>query len=484
MHHTFLKAFYITLISLGLALIFNFLFFEKLIGISVFIFTLVLLSAVLGFGRYQGLLLKKSWWLVPLISFFALMPGIRANEFLTFLNVCATLGLLILLAHELVGAPAFLLKLRDYLTLIFIAPFRRLRRGLSTVSLLGQIHSKEKNRDVSIRVVKGVLMALPILLIFGLLFSQADLAFSQFIGGFVNINISERTAQYLMLLGFAFVAALSFLSYIFFPQQKQQYNDQADTVIQPGKGVEVLVFLGLISILFLVFIGFQITYLFGGETNVINAGFTYAEYARRGFWELLVVAILSLLLLISSEKYARAESKKDRLFIIPALILISEVVIVIVSAFKRLSMYIDAYGMTAQRFYVAGFIILLLALFILLAVKFVQSRREQFFAFGTLLSAITFLIVVNLINPDAFIARSNIEQYNKTGKLDVYYVRTLSDDAVSSKIEMYKKLEGEDKELMREFLLSQKKFLQKGSNDWQSTNLSRAKALKLLQEIE
>lgn len=483
MDRTVHKALSIILTSLGLAIVFNFLFFGKLIGISALIYVSILLGVVFLIGSYYQLRFQKTWWIILLIIFFALMLGIRANEFLSFLNLCAALSLLLLLAHQLAGAPALLLRLRDYFFLIVHVPFRMLGRAFATVSLVGQVHSSIKNRDVWLRILKGVVMALPVLFIFGVLFSKADLVFSQFMRGIVDIQISERTAQYLALLTFAFMAALGFLSYIFFPKQTQKAATESNAA-RIGKEIEVLVFLGLISTLFLVFIGFQIAYLFGGEANIINRGFTYAEYARRGFFELLAVAALSLLILLTSEKYAGVETKKDWRFQIPALTLIIEVVIVMVSAFKRLSLYIDVYGMTLLRFYVAGFIMLLLVMFFLLAVKFIKSKKEQFFAFGALLSITAFLVVVNIMNPDAFIAKTNLKQYTQTRKLDVVYMGQLSADAEPWKIELYKKLQGEDKENFRKWLQTQKNNLQKSSADWQSANLSRSRALQLLQEFK
>lgn len=476
-----LKALYVILTSLGLAFVFNFLFFGKLIGISVFLFAAIFIAAIFLLGASQ-ISFRKIWWFVLLIGFFAVMPGIRANEFLNFLNICAILGLLMFLSYELVGVPPVLMRIRDYVKLFVFVPFQMLRRGLSTVILVGEVRSNVKNRDVWIRIVRGVVLAVPLLIVFGILFSQADMAFSQFINRFWHIQISERTAQYLVLLVISFVSALSFLSYIFFPKQVR-VSEQSMETTPANRSIEVLVFLGLISALFLVFIIFQVTYLFGGQTNIVNAGFTYAEYARHGFFELLVVAILSLLILLASEKYSGAESRRDKLFMIPALILIAEVGIVIVSAFKRLSLYIDAYGMTLLRFYVAGFIILLSALFILLAVKFIMSKREQFFSFGALLAVAGFLIAVDLVNPDAFIIKANINQYNRTGKFDVSYMRELSADAEPWKIELYNRLQGEDKQDLQELLLDEKNKLQKNSQNWQSINLARTKALKLLQEV-
>ncbi len=479
-----LKALYIILISLGLAFIFNLLFFGKALGISAFIFALILLCTVLLFGKYQKMSTKNSLWLIALIGFFSLMPSLRENGFLTFLNVCATFGLLMLLAHELIGKPAFLMKIVDYFTLVIIVPLRMLASAIRTLLMLGEVHSSVGNREVWIRVAKGIVMAIPLLIIFGILFSQADLAFSQFIKHVIDIHVPQRTFQYIVLLIFAFVAGLSYLSYIFFAgNSKDTVPDKKALMLASDKRIEVSVFLGLISALFLLFIVFQITYLFGGESNIINAGFTYAEYARRGFWELLVVALMSLIVLLAAEKYSGAETNNDNLFMIPSLILVIEVLVVIVSAFKRLSLYIDTYGMTELRFYVVGFIALLFVLFVLLAVKFIKTKREQFFTFGTLLTVVVFLIAVNVINPDAFIVNSNIKQYHRTGKIDVGYIGTLSSDSMSQKLDLYKQLSGDDKKLLLDYLQYQRSYIESDLQNWQSANLSKYRALKQINNL-
>ena len=480
------KSVYILLASLGLAIIFNFLFFSKLVGISVLIFVAILLGVVYFFGERGQISLKKRRWMLVLIGFFALMPSIRANEFLIFLNILATFGLLMLLAHDLVGTPAVFMKIRDYISLAILVPFRMLRRALYTLSTFGQIHSEVKQKDVWIRVLKGVVMAVPILIIFGALFSQADLAFSQFLKNIIEINISERFMQRTVLLAFAAIAGLSYLSYIFFPKPAPAgaSNPPVSAPVHSGRGIEVLVFLGLISALFLIFIGFQLTYLFGGEANILNAGFTYAEYARRGFFELLVVGMLSLVILLAAEKYTGAELKKDKRFLIPAFVAIAEVVIVIISAFKRLALYIDAYGMTLPRFYVTAIVLLLLALFIILAAKFIWSKQEQFFTFGTLISVLALLVLINLINPDSYVAKANIAQYNETGKLDLVYIDELSVDAISQKLEIYNFVEGEQREVLRAQLAEHKEYLQNNGTSWLSANLSRSKARELLSSYD
>ncbi len=67
--------------------------------------------------------------------------------------------------------------------------------------------------------------------------------------------------------------------------------------------IESSIILGSINFLFSIFILVQLTYLFGGESNISRQGFTYAQYARRGFFELIVVVVVSLLILLTTEKY-------------------------------------------------------------------------------------------------------------------------------------------------------------------------------------
>src|SRR5258705_12567285 len=60
----------------------------------------------------------------------------------------------------------------------------------------------------------------------------------------------------------------------------------------------------------------------------------------------------------------------------------------------------------------------------------VLLSRPRLFVFGLLLALLGFAATLNMLNPDAFIARHNILRYQATGKLDVIYLVTLSDDAL------------------------------------------------------
>jgi hypothetical protein len=476
------RALRVVLASVVLAFIFNYLFFAKTIGISVFIFVALLCAVVIFLSRQYNISLRRAWWLLPFILLFGLMPALRANEFLSVINVAAAFFLLLLLAQELIGISVPLMRFKNYIVSVIVGPLLMLQRSWQSISLVGQKSGQLSGREKSTRVIKGLLMALPVVFVLILLFAKADLAFSEFIRGIVDIDISQRTIQYLIWLFFSFFTTLGFLSFIFFPGTKKEVTEKPDEVVaHPERGVEVSVFLGIIAALFALFIGFQLTYLFGGQTNIVQAGFTYAEYARRGFWELLAVGFIMLIVLLATERFAAREGKKLLTFVVPALIVIAEVIIVIASAFKRLTLYIDAYGMTEMRFYVAAFIGLILVLFILLAIKFIQARQEYFFAFGTLISLIAFVLMVDLMNPDKFVMQTNIKQFEKTGKFDILHAANLSADAEPQRSQMLDKLKGDDYTLFSAMELSNLQKLQEDNKLWQATNYSRLRGQRYLE---
>ncbi len=150
-----------------------------------------------------------------------------------------------------------------------------------------------------------------------------------------------------------------------------------------------------------------------------------------------------------------------------------------VSAFMRLLLYEDAYGFTTLRLYSHVFIIFLTVVFGLLIYKVLKNGKESNFSLGVFLSAILFLAGMNVLNPDAFIAQKNIQRFNNGKKLDVYYLTTLSDDALPVTVKM---LDISDESVKGEFAYYMYWRVQgKGSsNNWQSFNVSHRRAKEII----
>jgi hypothetical protein len=426
-------------IAILLAGIFDYLFFQKELGISVVIYAGLLIGILYWLSakfRYNS---KSSLWLMVSVVFFAIMPAIRANMFLNFLNILAIIGLLVLTSKELLLEHINKFGLKEYFITVFRFPFRLLTNAVKPLRYAINSFLQSSTQKWR-RVLIGIVIALPVLLVFTILFSAADLAFGQFVNSIISLHIPDVFFGHVIVISVIFVILLGTMEYIFHASTGLPVTPVSETqeIATSGREVETRVFLSLIAVLFVIFIIFQVTYLFGGDANIISRGFTYAEYARRGFWELLAVAAATLVILFFTDKFtARIGVSRKTWFTIPAIAIILEIFVIIISAFKRLALYQGAYGLTELRFYVAGFIIFLGVVFVLLAVKFAWAKAESFFTFATLLTMIVFLVGVNFINPDAFIARKNIARFHETGKIDASYLSNLSADAAPQIVDSY-----------------------------------------------
>jgi hypothetical protein len=212
--------------------------------------------------------------------------------------------------------------------------------------------------------------------------------------------------------------------------------------------VETTTLLITVNLLFLVFVGIQFTYLFGGVAYMQLENFSYAEYARRGFFELLAVAILSVGMILGLNWLTRRESKRQiKLFNGLGTLLIGLVLVMLASAFRRMELYEAQFGYTELRLLVYVFIFWLGM--VLLWFVYTLWRRPERFALGVLLAALGFLVTLNLLNPDAFIARQNLARYAATGGLDAVYLASLSDDALPQLMQAFYLTQGDTaKQLM------------------------------------
>ena len=129
-------------------------------------------------------------------------------------------------------------------------------------------------------------------------------------------------------------------------------------------------------------------YFFGGQTNIHIDGYTYSEYARKGFGELVAVAFFSLLLLLGLGAVTRRETEShQRTFSIFGIVLVGLVLVMLLSAFQRLVLYEDAYGFSRLRTYTHVFMIWL-ALLLVTVVALEITRRERAAAFAMLLASL------------------------------------------------------------------------------------------------
>jgi hypothetical protein len=197
--------------------------------------------------------------------------------------------------------------------------------------------------------------------------------------------------------------------------------------------VETVIVLGLLDVLFLSFVIFQLPYLFGGMEFVQNTpDLKLADFARRGFGELVAVSFLVLPILLASHWLLRRDNVRNEIiFRVLAGIQIGLLFVIMTSAMQRLVLLTGelGYGWTTVRFYPMVAMIWLAIVFIWFGWTVLRGRRN-YFAWGALWSAIIVLGATNLMDPNAFIARSNLQLMQQGRPFDGSYNARLSDDAV------------------------------------------------------
>ncbi|MDX1674726.1 MAG: DUF4173 domain-containing protein [Longimicrobiales bacterium] len=284
--------------------------------------------------------------------------------------------------------------------------------------------------DRAAGVGRGVLLGIPPVLVFGALFASADPAFGRVVDGLVP-NVAELPEHVAVAGFFAWVAAGLLAGLL--PGRSE--NPLA-VARPPRLGVEVTTVLGLVAVVFTAFIAVQFSYLFGGTAAIEGAtGLTVAEYARRGFFELLAVAGLVTVLLLVADA-ASPEDAGRRGFRLLAGLLVGLVMLVIASAGLRLGLYIDQFGLTTARLYAAAAMTWIAITLVLFGVTVLRDRPRRF-ASGALLAGLAMVAALTLLNPDAAVARTNLARATAAAEdpavqpmLDAGYLAHLSADAV------------------------------------------------------
>jgi hypothetical protein len=255
----------------------------------------------------------------------------------------------------------------------------------------------------------------------------------------------------------------------------------------PGAGrfglPEVGIPLAVVILLFLIFVVIQVGYLFGGETYVREAtGLSYAEYARRGFFELVTASALVVPMLLIA-RWALHDDDETALqgFRALAVVLLLLVDLVAVSAFWRMRTYVHAYGLTLDRFFAMALMIWIALLLGWFATTVLRDRAERF-AIGALVSGFALLVSLNVLNPESVVARTNLARIDRGLELDVTYLSRLSADAVPAILESWDRLDSEQRCLLADRLVSRQ--ARRASSDWRSANLARHRALEATERGE
>lgn len=280
---------------------------------------------------------------------------------------------------------------------------------------------------------RATLLTLVLLGGFGALFASAD----QLLGSFVERLVPDLDLGLLpariVVAAVVTVGAATLVRLV----SRQSDDRPMAPPSSPLRGVEWQVPLVGMTLLFASFVSLQFGVLFGGHDRVLQAaGLTYAEYARSGFGQLVAVAILTLVVIAATVRLAETDDRRSERIqrsLLAALCLLT--LVVLGSAFHRLSLYEDAFGFTRLRFAAQVIIWWLAAVFALVLATGVTRRARTLPRAVVVLTAIA-VVGVGYLQPDAIIASRNVERFVTEGRIDVDYLAGLSADAVPALLEL------------------------------------------------
>lgn len=279
-----------------------------------------------------------------------------------------------------------------------------------------QKQQKTGKKSYFLPVCIGIVIAIPLLFVMILLLTSADIVFANMFQRFFEaINIWQVTCILFL------ITAVFFSSYTIFAALGKKNVTEEVTDKRIFDPIIAIVVTAALSVLYLMFSIIQIIYLFIGNMQ-LPAGYTYASYAREGFFQLLTVCILNLLLVLICLYLFR-----DNMVLKIVLTIISGCTyIMILSSALRMLMYIDRYHLTFKRIQVLWTLAVIFLLMTGVTI-FIYHKKFPLFAYGMVVVTV-FYIALSFSHPDYWIARYNLthEAYTESGRR---YLSGLSSDA-------------------------------------------------------
>lgn len=434
------------ILALGLVLgvVGNTLFYAQSTGLNLPIFVGVFIAVTVGLVVYfdKPRSAKHLLFFVPAMLFavLAIMMNSHTLFMLNFLTMMFSLvaGTRFLATQTFLGG-----NWRVMFSELAEATFAAwLKAPLDTIAQSSRVLRRfrldgEQSRQVG-AVVRGIGLTLPILWIFMELFSAADVAFGAALGDFVAWftprSFSNIVVQIFIILWFAALAITGLRNALFAVDLSYERDEKRKPRLSVSL-IETGMILSSVNALFAVFILFQWHYLFGGEANITAQGFTYAVYARRGFEELLIASGLTIVLIMTLDHLTLRDRERDRVFRGLATFMIALTGLLLVAALYRLYLYENAYGYTTYRV-MGGVFMLWLAVLLGFLVHDILRQGTRRFWTGCVLVGFGFVLTLNVMNMDAFIARQNVARWERGESLDYRYLTRLSNDALPVLIDL------------------------------------------------
>ena len=267
---------------------------------------------------------------------------------------------------------------------------------------LAKIKENEKARYILI----GVVSAVPIAAFVVVLLTSADGVFREGLRRIFNFGNSVVTTIEVLLI-FIIGYMISYAAALFLKQDVEIAGDDGKKIT----ALPVTIVTAVVTGVYVIFSIVQILYLFIGK-GTLPPGYTYAEYAREGFFQLLFLSAINIVVVLICMELVE-KSKILKILLYPFCVC---TIIMAFSSAYRMKMYISEYGLTAMRIYVLWALGLMIAIVAGMILKLMFKKMNLFY-YCVVICCMCFLIL-SYSHKDYFIAKYNFSRYDKMCEIE------------------------------------------------------------------
>ena len=352
------------------------------------------------------------------------------NSFAKFLSVSTMTAVYAATVTDMAGLrrsrAGSLYSVGDLCYTAFALTFGRIGRGTWAL-----FHRKGENGGRAVGrktgfVLLGVALAIPVLCIVVPLLISSDAAFEGLLKKITFRSFWEVAGA--LILGL-FLFILLFSQAFCAPDTNVKKREERD-----GRGVDPVVtasFSVAVSVAYVLYLISQLAYFFNAFSGILQEGFTVAQYARRGFFEMSAICVINLAVVFTVSLITRKkEGKVSAAVRLPSLFICLFSLLLIATALSKMIMYIGSYGMTQLRIYTSLFMVFLAVVFVFVILRLFVRNTPYMKA--VLVSAALIIAAAGFADTDRVIASYNVNAYldGRLPTVDMTTLENLDSDAV------------------------------------------------------